>query len=96
MAIRALIFDVFGTLVDWRTSIAAQAQSSLEPLGYSTDWLAFADAWRNEYQPAMEKVRSGQRGFCKLDVLHIGNISQPYLGSSLRILITDNFYKISH
>ena len=68
MAIRALIFDVFGTLVDWRTSIAAQAQSSLEPLGYSTDWLAFADAWRNEYQPAMEKVRSGQRGFCKLDV----------------------------
>ena len=74
MAIRALIFDVFGTLVDWRTSIAAQAQSSLEPLGYSTDWLAFADAWRNEYQPAMEKVRSGQRGFCKLDVLHRDNL----------------------
>lgn len=74
MAIRALIFDVFGTLVDWRTSIAAQAQSLLEPQGYTTDWLAFADAWRNEYQPAMEKVRSGQRAFCKLDVLHRGNL----------------------
>ena len=74
MAVRALVFDVFGTLVDWRSSIAAQAQSSLEPLGLSTDWLAFADDWRNEYQPAMEKVRSGQRGFCKLDVLHRDNL----------------------
>lgn len=74
MAIRALIFDVFGTLVDWRSDIAAQAQSSLEPLGLRTDWLAFADDWRNEYQPAMEKVRSGQRGFCKLDVLHRDNL----------------------
>jgi 2-haloacid dehalogenase len=74
MAIRALVFDVFGTLVDWRSSIAAQAKSSLEPLGLHTDWLAFADEWRNEYQPAMEKVRSGQRGFCKLDVLHRDNL----------------------
>lgn len=74
MTIRALIFDVFGTLVDWRTSIAAQAQTTLEPLGFKTDWLAFADAWRGEYQPAMEKVRSGQRPYCKLDVLHRDNL----------------------
>jgi 2-haloacid dehalogenase len=74
MAIKALIFDVFGTLVDWRSSIAREAQTLLSPLGLNTDWHAFADDWRNEYQPAMEKVRSGQRGFCKLDELHRGNL----------------------
>jgi 2-haloacid dehalogenase len=74
MATKALIFDVFGTLVDWRSSIAHEAQSLLSPLGLTTDWHAFADDWRNEYQPAMEKVRSGQRGFCKLDELHRGNL----------------------
>ena len=74
MPIKALVFDVFGTLVDWRSSIAQDAKALLSPLGLTTDWHAFADAWRNEYQPAMEKVRSGQRGFCKLDELHRGNL----------------------
>ena len=71
---KALIFDVFGTLVDWRNSIAFQAERDLSPLGLQTDWHDFADAWRNEYQPAMERVRSGQRAFCKLDVLHRDNL----------------------
>jgi len=71
---KALIFDVFGTLVDWRESIAKQANMLLTPQGFTTDWHAFADAWRNEYQPAMEKIRSGQRPFCKLDVLHRDNL----------------------
>lgn len=74
MAIRALIFDVFGTLVDWRTSIAKASQQQLSPLGLETNWLEFADAWRQEYEPSMEKIRSGQRGFCKLDELHRGNL----------------------
>lgn len=74
MPIKALVFDVFGTLVDWRSSIAQDAKALLSPLGLTTDWHAFADDWRNEYQPAMEKVRSGQRGFCKLDELHRGNL----------------------
>ena len=74
MTIRALIFDVFGTLVDWRSSIAQDAKTLLSPLGLNTDWGAFADAWRAQYQPAMEKIRSGQRGFCKLDELHRGNL----------------------
>jgi 2-haloacid dehalogenase len=69
-SIKALFFDVFGTLVDWRTSVAREAQSILAPLGISLDWLAFADAWRNEYQPAMEEVRAGRVPYAKLDVLH--------------------------
>ena len=72
--IKALIFDVFGTLVDWRSSIAREAEQILSPLGARCDWLAFADAWRNQYQPAMEEVRSGRIPFSKLDALHRRNL----------------------
>ncbi|HEY0749100.1 MAG TPA: haloacid dehalogenase type II [Steroidobacteraceae bacterium] len=70
MQVRALLFDVFGTLVDWRSGVARGAQAVLEPLGYSLDWLGFADAWRGQYQPAMEEVRCGRIPYAKLDVLH--------------------------
>ena len=68
--VKALFFDVFGTVVDWRTGVAREARATLEPLGYSLDWIAFADAWRAEYQPGMEEVRSGRIPFAKLDVIH--------------------------
>ena len=67
---RALFFDVFGTIVDWRTGIAREAQAILKPLGYALDWLAFADAWRAQYQPGMNEVRTGRIPFAKLDVIH--------------------------
>lgn len=72
--VKALIFDVFGTLVDWRTCIAHEAESIIGPQGFQIDWLSFADAWRDEYQPAMEEVRSGNIAFCKLDRLHRRNL----------------------
>ncbi|HEY2968297.1 MAG TPA: haloacid dehalogenase type II [Casimicrobiaceae bacterium] len=72
--IRALFFDVFGTLVDWRGSIAREAQIILSPLGVALDWNAFADAWRGQYQPAMDEVRSGRLPFSKLDALHRRNL----------------------
>jgi len=62
--VKALIFDVFGTLVDWRSSIARQ----MAP--YTGEAEAFADAWRGRYQPSMERVRSGRRAFVPLDTLH--------------------------
>jgi 2-haloacid dehalogenase len=74
--VRALFFDVFGTLVDWRTSIGREAAALLGPLGHSCDWSAFADAWRGEYQPAMEEIRSGRMPFCKLDILHRHNLDR--------------------
>ena len=76
MPVQALFFDVFGTLVDWRSGIAREAETLLKPLGMSIDWLAFADAWRGEYQPAMEEVRAGKIEFCKLDVLHRRNLER--------------------
>jgi len=69
--IKALFFDVFGTLVDWRRGVAREAESILRPLGFDLDWQAFADAWRDQYQPGMEQVRSGAIPFAKLDVLHV-------------------------
>jgi 2-haloacid dehalogenase len=74
VAVKALFFDVFGTLVDWRSSIAREAKAMLEPKGFALDWLGFADAWRGEYQGAMDEVRSGRIAFCKLDVLHRRNL----------------------
>ncbi|MFY9693480.1 MAG: haloacid dehalogenase type II [Xanthobacteraceae bacterium] len=74
VAVKALFFDVFGTLVDWRSSIAREARAQLEPRGVALDWPAFADAWRGEYQGAMDEVRSGRIAFCKLDVLHRRNL----------------------
>ena len=74
--VKALFFDVFGTLVDWRTSIAREAAAILRPLGYEVDGIAFADAWRGEYQPGMEEVRAGKIPFSKLDVLHRRNLER--------------------
>ena len=74
LVVKALFFDVFGTLVDWRTSIAREAEATLKPRGHALDWAAFADAWRGEYQGAMEEVRSGRIAFSKLDVLHRRNL----------------------
>jgi 2-haloacid dehalogenase len=66
--IEALLFDVFGTLVDWRNGVARDAAPFLARHG--TDPHAFADAWRAGYAPAMEEVRSCRRPFARLDVLH--------------------------
>jgi 2-haloacid dehalogenase len=76
MSVKALFFDVFGTLVDWRSGVAREAESILGAAGHKFDWFAFADAWLNEYQPAMEDVRAGRMPFCKLDVLHRRNLDR--------------------
>src|ERR1700756_3388278 len=72
--VKALFFDVFGTLVDWRSSTARAARTILPPPGATSDWEAFADAWRAEYQPVMEEVRSRRLPFSKLDILHRRNL----------------------
>ncbi|MEM7043072.1 MAG: haloacid dehalogenase type II [Pseudomonadota bacterium] len=73
-AVMALTFDVFGTVVDWRNSIAREVEARLAAEGHSVDGQAFALAWRARYQPSMEEVRAGRRPFVKLDVLHRENL----------------------
>ena len=71
MEIRACLFDVFGTLVDWRTSVARDCETFARSKGIQgVDWTAFAVEWRRLYQPSMEEVRSGRRAWTILDVLH--------------------------
>ena len=57
--VKALIFDVFGTVVDWRTSIIRQGKQFGKANGVEADWEAFAVAWRGKYRPVMDKVRMG-------------------------------------
>lgn len=73
-SIEALVFDVFGTVVDWREGVARDAAAFLARRGLPADGHAFADAWRRHYSPAMEGVRSGARPFVKLDQLHRENL----------------------
>ena len=72
--VKALVFDVFGTVVDWRSSIAREAAAFFAKRDVAVDPEAFADAWRRRYQPGMEEVRSGRRPFTRLDVLHRENL----------------------
>jgi 2-haloacid dehalogenase len=68
--IQALTFDVFGTVVDWRSSLIREVDTLLRPRGIDVDAARFADAWRGLYQPSMERVRAGQRPWTRLDDLH--------------------------
>ena len=73
--VRTLLFDTFGTTVDWRTGVGREAAPFLREYGLlDIDPAAFADAWRRRYSPAMEEVRSGRRPFTRLDVLHRENL----------------------
>lgn len=72
----AVTFDVFGTVVDWRGSIIEEGERVWRRRGLDVDWAAFADAWRGLYQPSMQRVRSGDVPFVKLDVLHRQNLDQ--------------------
>jgi 2-haloacid dehalogenase len=69
--IKACLFDVFGTVVDWRNSVTRDLQEFARRRDIEgVDWLEFAVEWRKLYQPAMDEVRSGRRAFTILDVLH--------------------------
>jgi 2-haloacid dehalogenase len=70
MTIRAVVFDTFGTIVDWRHGIATAAVELFGRHGIPVDGESFADSWRDRYQPSMEPIRAGARGFATLDVLH--------------------------
>jgi 2-haloacid dehalogenase len=73
--VRAFVFDVFGTVVDWRSGVAREAAPFLAAYAPGADAAAFADAWRKRYQPAMAAVRDGRRPFVRLDVLHRENLT---------------------
>ena len=70
MSPRALAFDVFGTVVDWRSSIIRELEEFGRGHGVEQDWPAFADNWRAGYAPAMDRVRRGELPWTRIDDLH--------------------------
>jgi 2-haloacid dehalogenase len=68
--VKALVFDVFGTVVNWRTAVARQVEQLAQRKGVTVDGAKFADAWRAGYGPSMNRVRSGELPWTRLDDLH--------------------------
>lgn len=73
---RALAFDVFGTVVDWRSSVIDEVAAIAARYGATGDWGAFADAWRRRYQPSLDLVRTGAIGWTALDDLHRASLQE--------------------
>jgi 2-haloacid dehalogenase len=69
-SVKALVFDVFGTVVDWRSSVTSEVQQLARRKGLTVDAAKFADAWRAGYGPSMNRVRTGELPWTKLDTLH--------------------------
>ena len=68
--LKALAFDVFGTVVDWRSAVIRDGEALGREKGLEVDWPAFADAWRSRYAPSMDRVRRGELPWTRLDDLH--------------------------
>jgi len=75
-AVKALTFDVFGTVVDWRSSIIEEGRALGRSKNIEADWAAFADAWRSLYQPSMSRVRDGEMPWTNLDSLHRASLDE--------------------
>ena len=68
--VKVLVFDTFGTVVDWRSVVIEEGTALGKARSLTVDWAAFADEWRGAYAPSMDRVRKGQLPWTKLDVLH--------------------------
>jgi 2-haloacid dehalogenase len=82
-----VLFDTFGTVVDWRSGIAAAVDRFAQRYGITVDAAQFATQWRAEYQPSMARVRSGAREFATLDVLHRENLG---------VVLRQNGFTVEH
>ncbi|HXV06465.1 MAG TPA: haloacid dehalogenase type II [Burkholderiales bacterium] len=99
MEIKALTFDVFGTVVDWRGSIVREGHALGRARGLEVDWPAFADAWRAGYRPAMDRVRRGELPWTNIDTLHRRILDEllPRFGiRSLKAAEKDHLNRVWH
>ena len=97
--VKVLAFDVFGTVVDWRSSITAEGDQLGKAKGISVDWATFADSWRSIYHPFMDRVRSGQLPWTNLDGLHRQMLDETLTKFGIDTLTNDekdNFTRVWH
>lgn len=98
-AVKALTFDVFGTVVDWRGSIIRQGTVFAASRGLTVDWARFADAWRGGYQPSMTRVRSGELPWTNIDTLHrmiLDDLLQQFKITGLSEADKDDLNRVWH
>ena len=88
--VKALVFDVFGTVVDWRTSVAREGEALARRKGIThVDWLEFADDWRAGYRPSMDRVRRGELPWTRIDDLHRMILDELLVKYSIESLTED-------
>src|SRR5579864_3192366 len=90
MAIEAALFDVFGTVVDWRSSLMRQLQGFGDKNNIAADWTGLIDDWRAEYQPSMDAVRTGKRAWTSLESLHRESLDRLLLRQGLNHALKDS------
>jgi 2-haloacid dehalogenase len=98
-SVKLLAFDVFGTVVDWRSSVIAEGEQLGKSKGINIDWAAFADAWRTIYRPYMDKVQNGELPWTKLDDLHRMMLAETLKKFAIQSLTDDekeNFNRVWH
>lgn len=98
LPLRALVFDIFGTVVDWRGTIEREGRALGGRLGIDIDWADFADAWRAGYAPSMQEVRSGALPWTNLDGLHRRTLARLLAerGLALDEATADDFNRVWH
>jgi 2-haloacid dehalogenase len=97
--VQLLVFDTFGTVVDWRSSVIAEGEKLGRAKGLKVDWAAFADAWRGGYGPSMNRVRTGELPWTKLDKLHrmtLDGLLTKFKIEGLTEAETDHFNRAWH
>jgi 2-haloacid dehalogenase len=98
-AVKALTFDVFGTVVDWRSSVIAEGAALGRRKGLRVDWAKFADAWRGGYGPSMDRVRKGELPWTNIDRLHrmvLDRLLQEFGIANLTEAEKDHFNRVWH
>ena len=93
--LKALVFDTFGTVVDWRSSLIEDLSAFGRSRGIAADWTALVDAWRGAYQPSMQRVRSGERAWATLDTLHRETLDRLVGEFGVRGLGQDDLHHIN-
>lgn len=91
----AIVFDTFGTVVDWRTSLIADLSGYGTNRGVTADWPALVDAWRAAYQPSMQRVRSGELPWMTLDKLHRASLDRLVAEFGIKGLSQDDLVHIN-
>ncbi len=97
--VRALAFDVFGTVVDWRSTVIREGEALGRAKGLRIDWAAFADAWRDGYGPAMNRVRQGEIPWKTIDELHrmiLDELLERFAIKSLTEAEKEQFNRVWH